>query len=130
MKTLTTLCLSLLFAATTFAQTEPGTFSLLPKVGLNLSNLTKSTIELDMKAGFCGGFELNYQLNKSFSLTLGALYSQHGESRIPQRSCTLQFPHYERFSCEGWRATWPFVERQNTYRTQRRIRRYEPQRLC
>lgn len=70
MKTLTTLCLSLLFAATTFAQTEPGTFSLLPKVGLNLSSLTKSTVEMDMRTGFCGGLELNYQLNKSFSLTL------------------------------------------------------------
>ena len=81
MKTLTTLCLSLLFAATTFAQTEPGTFSLLPKVGLNLSSLTKSTLEMDMRTGFCGGLELNYQLNKSFSLTLGALYSLQGCKR-------------------------------------------------
>ncbi len=81
MKKFTTLCLSLLFAATSFAQTEPGTFTLLPKVGLNLSTLTKSTVEMDMKAGFCGGFELNYQLNKSFSLTLGALYSQQGCKR-------------------------------------------------
>lgn len=78
MKTLTTLCLSLLFAATTFAQTEPGTFSLLPKVGLNLSSLTKSKFEVDTRTGFCGGLELNYQLNKSFSLTLGALYSLQG----------------------------------------------------
>ncbi len=78
MKKFTTLCLSLLFAATSFAQTEPGTFTLLPKMGLNLSSLTKSEFEMDMKAGFCGGFELNYQLNKSFSLTLGALYSQQG----------------------------------------------------
>lgn len=81
MKKFITLCLSLLFAATSFAQTEPGTFTLLPKVGLNLSNLTKSTLEMDMKAGFCGGLELNYQLNKSFSLTLGALYSQQGCKR-------------------------------------------------
>lgn len=81
MKTLTTLCLSLLFTATTFAQTEPGTFSLLPKVGLNLSSLTKSTLEMDMRTGFCGGIELNYQLNKSFSLTLGALYSLQGCKR-------------------------------------------------
>ena len=81
MKKFTTLCLSLLFAATSFAQTEPGTFTLLPKMGLNLSSLTKSEFEMDMKAGFCGGFELNYQLNKSFSLTLGALYSQQGCKR-------------------------------------------------
>ena len=78
MKKFTTLCLSLLFAATTFAQTEPGTFSLLPKVGLNLSSLTKSKFEVDTRTGFCGGIELNYQLNKSFSLTLGALYSLQG----------------------------------------------------
>ena len=78
MKTFTTLCLSLLFAATSFAQTEPGTFTLLPKVGLNLSSLTKSEFEVDTRTGFCGGLELNYQLNKSFSLTLGALYSQQG----------------------------------------------------
>ena len=81
MKKFTTLCLSLLFAATSFAQTEPGTFSLLPKVGLNLSSLTKSTLEMDMRTGFCGGLELNYQLNKSFSLTLGALYSLQGCKR-------------------------------------------------
>lgn len=37
MKKFTTLCLSLLLSATTFAQTEPGTFSLQPKVGINVS---------------------------------------------------------------------------------------------
>lgn len=42
MKKFTTLCLSLLLSATTFAQTEPGTFSLQPKVGINVSNIISS----------------------------------------------------------------------------------------
>ncbi|MFC2264575.1 MAG: hypothetical protein ACFNM7_05030 [Prevotella conceptionensis] len=78
MKKFTTLCLSLLFATTTFAQAESGTFSLQPKVGLNLSNILASDQNLDMKAGLVTGLELNYQINQLIALSFGGLYSQQG----------------------------------------------------
>ena len=70
MKKFTTLCLSLLLSATTFAQTEPGTFSLQPKVGINVSNIISSDGD--------NGAEANYQLNKLLSFSLGTIYSQQG----------------------------------------------------
>ena len=78
MKKFTTLCLSLLFATTAFAQAESGTFSLQPKVGLNLSNILASDQNLDMKAGLVTGLELNYQINQLIALSFGGLYSQQG----------------------------------------------------
>ena len=55
MKKFTTLCLSLLLSATTFAQTEPGTFSLQPKVGINVSNVISSDGDNGAKAGLVFG---------------------------------------------------------------------------
>jgi len=78
MKKFTTLCLSLLLSATTFAQTEPGTFSLQPKVGINVSNVISSDGDNGAKAGLVFGAEANYQLNKLFSFSLGTIYSQQG----------------------------------------------------
>ena len=78
MKKFTTLCLSLLFATTAFAQAESGTFSLQPKVGLNLSNILASDQNLDVKAGLVTGLELNYQINRLIALSFGGLYSQQG----------------------------------------------------
>lgn len=78
MKKFTTLCLSLLFATTAFSQAESGTFSLQPKVGLNLSNILASDENLDMKAGLATGLEFNYQINRLIALSFGGLYSQQG----------------------------------------------------
>ena len=78
MKKFTTLCLSLLLSATTFAQTEPGTFSLQPKVGINVSNVISSDGDNGAKAGLVFGAEANYQLNKLFSFSIGTIYSQQG----------------------------------------------------
>ena len=78
MKKFTTLCLSLLLSATTFAQTEPGTFSLQPKVGINVSNIISSDGDNGAKAGLVFGAEANYQLNKLLSFSLGTIYSQQG----------------------------------------------------
>ena len=78
MKKLTTLCLSLLLSVTTFAQTEPGTFSLQPKVGINVSNIISSDGDNDAKVGLVFGAEANYQLNKLLSFSLGTIYSQQG----------------------------------------------------
>ena len=95
MKKFTTLCLSLLLATTSFAQAESGTFSLQPKVGLNLSNILASDQNLDMKAGLVTGLELNYQINRLISLSFGGLYSQQGgKQSINGTDVTLKLDYF------------------------------------
>ena len=71
----------------TFAQKEPGTLTLYPRVGVNFSKLSDGKIyhsdesytESDFEPGLVIGAELEYQLSNNFALGAGALYSQQGE---------------------------------------------------
>ena len=72
----------------TFAQKEPGTLTLYPRVGVNFSQFANSEIysgdsntfiESDFKPGLVMGVEGEYQLNNHFALSGGVLYSQQGE---------------------------------------------------
>jgi hypothetical protein len=58
------------------AQFEPGTFSLQPKVGFNLSEI--SAKDSKFKAGLVAGLEGQYQINNWFALSAGLLYTQEG----------------------------------------------------
>ena len=58
------------------AQFEPGTFSLQPKVGFNLSEI--SAKDSKFKAGLVAGLEGQYQINNRFALSAGLLYTQEG----------------------------------------------------
>ena len=58
------------------AQFEPGTFTLQPKVGLNLSRITHE--DAKYKAGLAAGFEGQYQINDWFGLAAGVMYQQKG----------------------------------------------------
>lgn len=70
--------LMLLAASTaTFAQHAVGSFTLQPKVGMNVASLTKSD-NFDSRIGLAAGVEGEYQVSDIFSLSLGAVYSQHG----------------------------------------------------
>ena len=70
--------LMLLAASTaTFAQHAVGSFTLQPKVGLNIASLTKNDGG-DPRYGVAAGAELEYQAGDIFSLSFGALYSQQG----------------------------------------------------
>lgn len=70
--------LMLLAASTaTFAQHAVGSFSLQPKVGLNIASLTKNDGG-DPRYGVAAGAEFEYQATDIFSLSFGALYSQQG----------------------------------------------------
>jgi hypothetical protein len=60
------------------AQFEPGTFSLQPKVGLNLASITAD--DTKYKAGFAAGIEGQYQINNWFALSAGVMYQQMGTS--------------------------------------------------
>lgn len=70
--------LMLLAASTaTFAQHAVGSFTLQPKVGMNVASLTKSD-NYDNRIGLAAGVEGEYQVSDIFSLSLGAIYSQQG----------------------------------------------------
>lgn len=58
------------------AQTEPGTFTLMPKVGLNLA--TTGIEDTKMKAGAVAGVEAEYRFSQLFGLSAGVLYSMQG----------------------------------------------------
>ena len=61
---------------TASAQAEAGTVSLKPLVGITVANITEGNG--DAKVGLAAGAELGYQLNESFAVTAGAIYSMQG----------------------------------------------------
>ena len=61
---------------TASAQAEAGTLTLKPLVGINVANITDGGG--DAKVGLAAGAELGYQLNESFAVTAGAIYSMQG----------------------------------------------------
>ena len=69
-----------LIAVTTMAQSEKGAFSIRPMAGVNLSDFSGGVSDdfYHMKAGLAVGLEAEYGISRSFSLSLGAFYSQMG----------------------------------------------------
>ena len=65
-----------LATVSSFAQQAVGTFTIQPKIGLNLANLTNG--DADIRAGVAAGVEFEYQVSDIFSLSAGALYSMQG----------------------------------------------------
>lgn len=69
-----------------FAQLEPGTFSIQPKVGStiswlsNMPSISSKYVEIDSSptVGFLIGAEAEYQLAEKFSLAAGLNYAQQG----------------------------------------------------
>ena len=69
-------------ALTANAQQEAGTFSIQPKVGLNVSTITGDGTKA--KAGFAAGAEGMYQATEKFGVSAGLLYSLQGyKSKAP-----------------------------------------------
>lgn len=58
------------------AQTEPGTFTLMPKVGLNMATLGLDKYK--MKAGAVAGVEAEYRATNLIGVSAGVLYSMQG----------------------------------------------------
>lgn len=69
----------MLFAASTatFAQHAVGSFTLQPKVGISIADITNNDLTKS-RIGFAGGLEGEYQVADIFSLSLGVNYSQEG----------------------------------------------------
>ena len=76
MKKLILMAVMALATVTSFAQQAVGTFTIQPKIGLNLANLTNG--DADIRAGVAAGVEFEYQVSDIFSLSAGALYSMQG----------------------------------------------------
>lgn len=77
MKKIFAMAAALIASASMFAQTEVGTFSITPKVGVNLASMTKA-VDSKMKVGFAAGAEAAYQATEDMAISLGAIYSQQG----------------------------------------------------
>jgi len=61
------------------AQQTVGTFSIQPRLGLNLSGFSgKDADGSSYKVGFTAGVEGEYQFNRILALSVGAMYSQEG----------------------------------------------------
>lgn len=60
-----------------FAQHEAGSFTIQPKVGINIAKVTKSD-GADPRIGLVAGAEAEYQVNDWFSVAGGLLYSMQG----------------------------------------------------
>lgn len=60
------------------AQQATGTFSITPKVGINLANLAGDVDGTSMKLGLVAGAEVMYQVNPLIGVSGGLLYSMQG----------------------------------------------------
>lgn len=76
MKKLILMAVMALATVSSFAQHAVGTFTIQPKVGLNLANVTDG--DGDIRVGAVAGAEFEYQVSDIFSLSAGALYSMQG----------------------------------------------------
>lgn len=65
-----------LATVSSFAQHAVGTFTIQPKIGLNLANVTEG--DADLRVGLAAGAEFEYQVADIFSLSAGAIYSMQG----------------------------------------------------
>lgn len=65
-----------LASVSSFAQQAVGTFTIQPKICLNLANLTDG--DANLRVGLAAGAEFEYQISDIFSLSAGALYSMQG----------------------------------------------------
>ena len=76
MKKLFLMAVMALATVSSFAQHAVGTFTIQPKIGLSLANVTKG--DGDTRVGAVAGAEFEYQVSDIFSLSAGALYSMQG----------------------------------------------------
>lgn len=76
MKKIILMAVMALATVSSFAQHAVGTFTIQPKVGFNLANVTDG--DGDIRVGAVAGAEFEYQISDIFSLSAGALYSMQG----------------------------------------------------
>ncbi len=77
---------------TAMAQHAPGTVTVQPKVGLNITSLTDAE-DTDPRFGVAAGAELEYQVNSFFSISGGALYSMQGLKGGDETGLTMKLDY-------------------------------------
>lgn len=76
MKKIVLAAVMLLSSVSMFAQHDAGSLTIQPKVGFNVSNVTKTNG--DTRIGVAAGAEAEYQLGDIYSIAVGLLYSGQG----------------------------------------------------
>ena len=79
MKKIVLAAVMLLSSVSMFAQNEVGSLTIQPKVGFNVSNVTKT--HGDTRIGVAAGAEAEYQLGDIYSIAVGLLYSSQGNKQ-------------------------------------------------
>ena len=79
MKKIVLAAVMLLSSVSMFAQNEVGSLTIQPKVGFNVSNVTKT--HGDTRIGVAAGAEAEYQLGDIYSIAVGLLYSGQGNKQ-------------------------------------------------
>ena len=77
MKKLMIFAVMMLSAMTASAQQEVGTWSVTPKVGINLAKVTDAN-DASMQVGLVAGADVNYQIAEKFAVSAGVFYSMQG----------------------------------------------------
>ena len=77
MKKLMILAVMAIASLTANAQQEVGTWSVTPKVGVNLATITDAD-DASFKFGLMAGADLHYQLTDKFAVSAGLFYSMQG----------------------------------------------------
>ena len=85
MKKLMIMAAFMVAAVTANAQGEVGSFTLQPKVGLNLTTMTNLD-ESKLRVGMAGGIEAEYVIADKFSVAAAFLYSKQGTG-FKKRNC-------------------------------------------
>ena len=93
MKKLIAIAALLISSVATFAQQPVGSFSIQPKVGLNIASLTKAD-DSDPRFGLVAGAEFMYQASDMLGVSFGALYSMQGcKATEDNVDCTLKLDY-------------------------------------
>ena len=77
MKKILLMAVVMLASVASYAQQAVGTFTLQPKIGMNLASLTRCD-GCDPRIGLAAGVEAEYQATDIFSVSAGLIYSMQG----------------------------------------------------
>lgn len=77
MKRILILSVVSLFATLSFAQQEKGTWTIQPKLGMNVATMTEVD-DADPRIGMAAGVGLQYQVSDRFGISFDLLYSMQG----------------------------------------------------
>lgn len=87
MKKILLMAVVMLASVASYAQLAVGTFTLQPKIGMNVASLTKCD-GCDPRIGLAAGVEAEYQATDIFSVSAGLIYSMQG-NKAKEEGVTL-----------------------------------------